>query len=275
MLEEIEKAFNLVNFNIKSLHNLKESLSLINSGIVNLLVTIESNPSAQKTHILQADSLKDSISEYSNSCNDIKAKISDNDLILNEFLSSDRFKNIFKDIYTSIPIANSESLIYKTIPINTKEDSYVPEKNTFIVSSDDIENIYNSKILRVSEKENKVYLPYMHSEVKSYLSQFPEDYKSPEDVIKKEFVLPLDYYMKHPVLSRFRETYSLVRDREAKSIIEAIKYSMNLMFTYELNPTIIAACKTQEQLENYLTCLENNTLNCFKDFEIKFEISPI
>ena len=29
--------------------------------------------------------------------------------------------------------------------------------------------------------------------------------------------------MKHPVLSRFRETYSLVRDREAKPIMEAIK----------------------------------------------------
>ena len=87
--------------------------------------------------------------------------------------------------------------------------------------------------------------------------------------------MPLDYYIKHPVLSRFREAYSLIRDREAKSVVEAIKYSMNLMFSYDLNPTIIAACKTQEQLENYLTCLENNELDNFKDFEIKFEISPL
>lgn len=223
---------------------------------------------------MQADSLKASISEYSNSCNQIKQQISDNDLLLNEFLSSDRFKNIFQDVYANIPTTNIEKDVYK--PTESKQStSSIPEKNTISVSSDDVENVYNSRVLRVSEKENKVYLPYMHSEIKSYLTQFPEDYKSPEDVIKKEFVLPLDYYMKHPVLARFRETYSLVRDREAKSIIEAIKYSMNLMFTYELNPTIIAACKTQEQLENYLTCLENNTLGSFKDFEIKFEISPI
>lgn len=242
---------------------------------MNLLVTIESNPTAQKSHILQADSLKNSISDYSNSCNKIKTQISENDLILNEFLSSDRFKNIFQDIYTSIPNANLEQTIYKPVSENQKIRSSIEEKNTIRISSDDIENVYNSKILRVCEKDNKVYLPYMHSEIKSYLSQFPEDYKSPEDVIKKEFILPLDYYIKHPVLARFRETYSLIRDREAKSIIEAIKYSMNLMFTYELNPTIIAACKTQEQLENYLSCLENNTLGSFKDFEIKFEISPI
>ena len=57
--------------------------------------------------------------------------------------------------------------------------------------------------------------------------------------------------------------------------MDAIKHSMNLMFTYELNPTIIAACKTQEQLENYLDCLQNNQLDNFKDFEIKFEISPL
>lgn len=197
-------------------------------------------------------------------------------MFLNEFLSSDRFKNIFKDIYTNIPDMESESKIYKPIPedINSKT-SNISQNETISLSSDDIENIYHNKVLRVSEKENKVYLPYMHSEIKSYLLQFPEDYKTPEDVIKNEFIFPLDYYIKHPVLSRFRETYSLVRDREAKSIIEAIKYSMNLMFTYELNPTIIAACKTQEQLESYLTCLENNSLEEFKDFEIKFEISPI
>lgn len=225
---------------------------------------------------MQADSLKNSISEYSNSCNNIKSQISNNDLFLNEFLSSDRFKNIFKDIYTNIPDVKSESKIYKPIPedINT-QTSNIPQNETISLSSDDIENIYHNKVLRVSEKENKVYLPYMHSEIKSYLSQFPEDYKTPEDVIKNEFIFPLDYYIKHPVLARFRETYSLVRDREAKSIIEAIKYSMNLMFTYELNPTIIAACKTQEQLEGYLNCLENNSLEEFKDFEIKFEISPI
>lgn len=81
--------------------------------------------------------------------------------------------------------------------------------------------------------------------------------------------------MHHPITARFREAYSLIRDREAKNAIEAFSYAMNLMFRYDLNPTIIAACKTQQQLENYISCLEKNILNEFNDFEIRFEITPM
>ena len=48
---------------------------------------------------------------------------------------------------------------------------------------------------------------------------------------------------------------------------------MDLMLKSELNPAIIAACKYQDQLDNYLKCLEDNTLDKFTDFEIKFDIS--
>ena len=48
-----------------------------------------------------------------------------------------------------------------------------------------------------------------------------------------------------------------------------------MMFRHDLNPTIIAACKTQEQLEHYLSCLERNSLEEFKDFEIRFELNPL
>jgi len=266
LLEKIKEAFVLVNSNIKSLLALKKDLTDINLGIVNLLVSIESNPNNRQTYMFQADDLSNAISDYSNYSVNIKTEISNNDLKLNQFLSSNEFKNIFSGI------SNKPADFYDNFQdtnFNTKV-----EKNVTNIS-DDSENTYNSNILRISEKENKVYLPYTNSEIKFDLTQFPDDYRSYEDVIKKEFILPLAHYMKHPVLSRFRETYSLVRDREAKSIMEAIKYSMNLMFTYELNPTIIAACKTQEQLENYLECLKNNELDNFKDFEIKFEISPL
>ena len=50
---------------------------------------------------------------------------------------------------------------------------------------------------------------------------------------------------------------------------------MDMMFNYNLNPAIIAACKSQDQLEHYLNCLDGNTLNDFKDFEIKFEVAPL
>jgi len=46
------------------------------------------------------------------------------------------------------------------------------------------------------------------------------------------------------------------------------------MFRYEINPAIIAACKTQADLEDYLNCLEMDKLNDFNRFKIKFEINP-
>ena len=50
---------------------------------------------------------------------------------------------------------------------------------------------------------------------------------------------------------------------------------MEVMFNYDLNPVIIAACKSQEQLEHYLKCLEEKDLTKFNDFEIKFEVTPL
>lgn len=269
LLEDVEKSFVLVNTNIKSLYELKEILSDINTRIINLLVLIESHPSSPNLYAEHVDKLKETIMYYSNNCTDIKNTIVNNDLLINEFLSSSKFKSIFNT--KEVENINAENI--SAPKINEKETS-----NKSFYSHSDIdadETVYNSNLLRISEKENRVYLPYSNDEIKSYLTQFPNDYKSPKDVIVKEFISPLNYYLKHPVLARFRETYSLIRDREGKSIIEAIKYSMNLMFTYELNPAIIAACKTQEQLENYLNCLEKKQLEDFKDFEIKFEINPL
>lgn len=48
-----------------------------------------------------------------------------------------------------------------------------------------------------------------------------------------------------------------------------------MMFNYSLNPAIIAACKSQNQLENYLKCMDGKSLDDFKDFEIKFEVAPL
>ena len=133
----------------------------------------------------------------------------------------------------------------------------------------------NNSVLKISEKDKKVYLPYSAKELGEYLTRYPDQYSSLEDVIEKEFILPSDFYLKHPVVARFREAYSLIRDRESKSVLDAIKFSVDLMFRYNLNPAIIAACKTEEQLENYLSCLDRNKLDEFSDFEIIFELTPL
>ena len=140
-------------------------------------------------------------------------------------------------------------------------------------SSDD--DIHDNNTLLISEKLQKVFLPYSVKEVMSYLEQYPKEYSSFSDVITKEFIFPYSYYSKHTVVSRFREAYSLIRDRESKSIIDAFKFAVDIMFNYELNPVIIAACKTQEELEDYLSCLNRQKLDEFTAFEIKYEISPL
>ena len=68
---------------------------------------------------------------------------------------------------------------------------------------------------------------------------------------------------------------TLIRDREAKSIFDAFKVVMDMMFNYNLNPAIIVACKSQSQLEHYIECVSNQRLDEFKDFEIRIEVTPL
>lgn len=146
------------------------------------------------------------------------------------------------------------------------EDS-VPDSNNKVIK--------DNNTLIISEKENKIFLPYSESDLQAYLREYPKVYTSLENVINREFILPLDYFTKHPSLSRFREAYSLIRDREAKSVFEALNFGFNLMFNYDLNPAIISACKTEESLNFYIDCLENNKLSEFDLFKIEFRLNPL
>ncbi len=166
--------------------------------------------------------------------------------------------------------SNVSEEINATNVVNESDIELSSELNTDVVYIDK-----DNRCLLISEKANKVFLPYKISEIKSYLEQFPDEYYSLSDVINKEYILSLTYFIRHPSFARFREAYSLSRDREARPVIESIKYAMDLMFKTNLNPAIIAACKTQEQLQNYLDCLDSNSLYKFTDFDILFEINPI
>lgn len=177
------------------------------------------------------------------------------------FLLSDKIKNNIN--LTDISIDNFVKQLNSSNIKDVKE-SY----------SDNELQYEDNNSLVISEKDNKVFLPYTISEIKSYMEKYPKDYKSLEHVINKEFILPLDYYTKHPSLSRFREAYSLIRDREAKSVFDALKYGLNVMFNYDLNPAIISACKTEEALNLYIECLENKDLSKFDLFKIEFKLNP-
>ena len=242
---DAEEVLKKVNNNIIMIYKITLEYSKVSNNIINLPHKIFNSYNTTDFFEKNINSLKESIHSFLNRSTVFSSKIDKNDIEINSF-----FKN---------------ELINK----------YLNEKNNNIINYTYTSSIsYNNSTLIISEKENKVFLPYSKSELQLYLEQFQNDYYSLEDVINKEFILPLDYYLKSPSIARFRETYSLIRDREGKSFIDSLKYATNIMFYSKLNPTIIAACKTQEQLENYISCLEKNKVDDFKDFNIKFEISP-
>ena len=127
----------------------------------------------------------------------------------------------------------------------------------------------DNDILIISEKSQKAYLPYKYNDLEKILNN-SKKYSSILQIIHDLYVIPLSKF-KHPIISRFRETYNLIVYKEKKSTLKAIDLGLELMFKYKLNPIIIAACRNLEELDIYLDCLEENELFDFKCFEIRNE----
>ena len=127
--------------------------------------------------------------------------------------------------------------------------------------------------LIVSEKDQKAYLPYKYDDIEKFYQDNKDKYISVQDVINKDYIVPLNRF-KHAVSSRFIETINLVLHKEKKSILKALDLAFELMFQYNLNPIIIAACRSLEELDIYLDCLEEEELFDFRCFKIKFEVTP-
>lgn len=235
--EEINKISEEFNHNVEKLNSLKSLLIDINSDFILL---------SRKGFTSDGTSanLKEKINSYFSIYEQIKNDIALSDVKIDSFV---------------------------------KEINYLDSSNPTetVIEEPNKEGIQSNDTLIISEKDNKVFLPYTVSEIESYMEKYPKEYKSLEYVINKEFILPLDYYTKHPSLARFREAYSLIRDREAKSVFDALKYALSVMFEYDLNPAIISACKTEEALNLYIECLENKDLSKFNLFKIEFRLNPL
>ena len=267
LLSEVQEIFEKINNNIKIIQDLKDDSSKLLDNIVELLINIEQNHDNSNNYTNQIQDLKEMINNFSVKNEDVRSKILLNDIKIDTFFQKNIVKKYLSSFDTEIHLTDKTN-----ISSSNTDDLAINKKLT---NSNEEENIQENHTLIVSEKLKKVFLPYTKHEISLYLEQYPNSYTSYQDVIEKEFILSLDYYMKHPVVARFREAYSLIRDRESKSVIDAFKFALDNMFRYELNPVIIAACKTQEQLEHYLNCLEKNKLEDFNDFEIKFEVAPL
>lgn len=158
--------------------------------------------------------------------------------------------------------------------IDHKEDTTSP---TFFDKK--IEKIeegkFDNETLLISERTEKIYLPYKTSELLNYIHSYPNLYASLSDVVKQEYILPYTYFTEHPTKTRFTEAYNLIRNREGKNFVSATLFALKISKYRNLNPAIVASCKSREELEFYIDCLTNNRLEKFKNFNIAYEVNPI
>lgn len=155
------------------------------------------------------------------------------------------------------------------------------EVNTCVLDSKDIKETIkeinkaktDNENLIISEKKDKVYLPYTLYELQSYKNNYPSDYKSLSNVVSKEFTLQLTPLIKHPYKARFKETYNLFKNKEGKSTISSIIYALKTTVKKNVNAAIIAACRSEDDLNRYIECLEDNDLQNFKNFNIVYDMS--
>lgn len=96
-------------------------------------------------------------------------------------------------------------------------------------------------------------------------------YHSIEEVINKLYTRPISNY-RFSAISRFKEAYKLVKQKEKGSTFKALGLAIELFGNYNLHPAIITACKSLNELDVYLACLDENELNDFKFFDIKYDI---
>lgn len=187
-------------------------------------------------------------------------KNADSNIGIQENLALNNIQNSIENIVESIePAENKKAENIEQI----KSDVYK------LVST-----VEDNDTLLISAKEEKIFLPYTVNDLKAYLVEYPDEYKSLSDVVNQEYIVSIDKY-RNQTISRFKEMYCLMRDIEMKSIIESFRKAVGIMFDTRVNPAIIAACKSEEQINNYLYCLDRNDLASFKDFKIVFDVAPL
>ena len=259
---DVKNNYSLLETNTDNLKKLKKLLSNLNSKILALTL---SEPETKEQINYSVNSITSDLNSYAELLDEIKPKLIENNQNINTFTSYHS---------TKLLLTTFDMDLGQTLEETVELSSPVFDERNIETSYSDMVTVNENKVLIISEKENKVYLPYKKTELKAYMSQYPTEYYSYKNVIEKEFILPLNRFMTNQKLARFRETYSLYRDREASSIFTALNNATRVSFKSNLNPAIVAACKTKKQLNNYILCLDNQKTEDFSDFEIVYDMNP-
>ena len=274
ILLECLKNINEVIQNTENLDTLNELIDLLKEIKINLKKLRDNISRLNKIQSLlelipvniSDNNLNDKLEEYNNLAisfqNDtynINSEVSNFILRYIEKTSFSNKKNNKEDI--------SEEEVQKTVIENEK-------RLKDIAIEKELENteITDNDTLLISQKQNKVFLPYTVSELKEKLYK-NKKYNNIQEIINNEYIIPFDRY-KNSIISRFKEAYNLMRKKEKASITDSLDLALELSFNSLLNPAIITACKNLDELDIYLDCLSSNELDKFNIFKIKYEILP-
>lgn len=244
-----------------NLNNLKNNLEVIEKNILKLVMKKEDLSYSEDDLSEDIKKIKEDINQFDELSNKLDVDIQEKyDVVKHFFNSTLSFKlESSKEDDEIFEKAKVQNKISEVVNINIPSDSLGIEDNL---------------VLRISEKDNKVYLPYTKEEVLKYLEAYPDVFKDANSVIKREFVTDLTFYSRYSFFARFREVFALIRNREMKSFADALKRAFDLMFKSEVNPAIIAGLKSEAQLDLLLDCIEKNNMDAFKPFKIVFEFNP-
>lgn len=194
---------------------------------------------------------------------------------------NENFKNTINTVYKNTEFI--EKFIHEISLINIPEllnefnnsnetSNDISSDNSPILSQD-LNTSFIEDTLIISEFSKKVILPYKMDTVKEILLNNSQEYKSIEDVINKLYTKPISYY-KVSCTARFKEAYKLIIEKEKGSKLKALSLASELFFNYNLHPAIITACSSLDELDIYLACLDDGSLEDFTFFDIKYEIPP-
>lgn len=283
---EIDKLLNTIN-ELNSGDILVLSLDMPKE---NLVSDIEENtseiPTENNTEIIERIEIQEEFAEEIRKID----KLIDNELIpeiknienltLPQEKNKDSIKNT-ENVETSEILENSEQTVTKekrklTFKKAKKSKKEPLTKDSFFEKVENIKNAVNdNKTLVISERLGEIYLPYKKTELLEYIEKNPKTYKSLDDVVKQEFTLPFQFFRNQSSKLRFSETYKLLKNKDGYGFIKSVSYALKISAKRNLNPVIIASCKSKFELESYIYYLDSNNLNNFRFFDIIYEVNPL
>ena len=278
--ENIENEAQIINSYLSMQTALAEQLAVFINSKVNKVDVDKSVVNLNRLKLNNLLDVLDNLKKTMNYLTDdgLEAYLEDyNSLYSNYITTTFAYTSKIEEFIHNLSLEMTEIASAKEEKDNKKSTTISELSNDEVYISTDSESAYNSLVdntLIISEVRKEVILPYNLENVKLYFKNNLNKYSSIEQVIKENYTFPISHFKPFAV-SRFREAYKLIKKRENGSRLNALSLAFEMLVNYNVHPAIIASCKNVDELDIYLSCLDDNQLEDFDKFKIRYEIPPV